>query len=94
MNILAWVVLGAIAGYIAGLVVRGDEGLGVIGHIILGIVGAIVGGFVAGSVFGVKDPIQGALDLNTIVVAVIASAVLVVVVNLLSGRGRSDRGPI
>ena len=50
MNILAWIVLGAIAGYIAGLLVRGDEGLGVIGHIVLGIVGAIVGGFIAGAV--------------------------------------------
>src|SRR5437764_2086783 len=43
MNIIAWIVLGAIAGYLAGFLVRGDEGLGVIGHIVLGIIGAIVG---------------------------------------------------
>ena len=43
MSIIAWIVLGAIAGYLAGLLVRGDEGLGVIGHIVLGIVGALVG---------------------------------------------------
>ena len=40
MSIIAWIVLGAIAGYLAGLLVKGDEGLGVIGHIVLGIVGA------------------------------------------------------
>ena len=45
MNIIAWIVLGAIAGYLAGFLVKGDEGLGVIGHIVLGIVGALVGGF-------------------------------------------------
>ena len=36
MSIIAWIVLGAIAGYLAGFLVRGDEGLGVIGHIVLG----------------------------------------------------------
>ena len=46
VNIIAWIVLGAIAGYLAGFLVKGDEGLGVIGHIVLGIVGAIVGGFI------------------------------------------------
>ena len=40
VTIVAWVVLGAIAGYIAGFLVRGDEGLGIVGHIVLGIVGA------------------------------------------------------
>ena len=49
MNIIAWIVLGAIAGYLAGFLVKGDEGLGVIGHIVLGIVGALVGGFLAGA---------------------------------------------
>ena len=39
MNIISWLILGAIAGYLAGFLVKGDEGLGVIGHIVLGIVG-------------------------------------------------------
>jgi uncharacterized membrane protein YeaQ/YmgE (transglycosylase-associated protein family) len=92
MNILAWIVLGAIAGYIAGLLVHGDEDLGVVGHLVLGIVGAIVAGFIAGAVLGVKDPIQGALDLGSIVVAMIGSAVVVVVVGAVSARGH-PRGP-
>ena len=48
MSIIAWIVLGAVAGYLAGFLVSGDEGLGIIGHIVLGIVGALVGGFLAG----------------------------------------------
>ena len=36
MGIISWIVLGAIAGYLAGFIVKGDEGLGVIGHVGLG----------------------------------------------------------
>jgi uncharacterized membrane protein YeaQ/YmgE (transglycosylase-associated protein family) len=94
MNILAWLILGAIAGYLAGFLVKGDERYGVIGHIVLGIVGALVGGFLAGLLFGVDDPIQGALDISTIVIAVIGAIIAVVVFNLITGRTRTGRGAI
>jgi uncharacterized membrane protein YeaQ/YmgE (transglycosylase-associated protein family) len=93
MNIIAWIVLGAIAGYLAGFLVKGDEGLGVIGHIVLGIVGAVVGGFLAGVLFN-TDPIDGALDISSIVTAVIGAILVVVVVNAVTGRSRSGRGAI
>ena len=51
MGIVSWIVVGAIAGILAGFFVTGDEGLGIIGRILLGIVGAVVGGFIAGSCF-------------------------------------------
>ena len=87
MTIIAWIVLGAIAGYLAGFLVKGDEGLGVIGHIVLGIVGALVGGFLASALFNVK--LDGPLDLTTIVVAVIGAIIVVVLVNLITTRSRS-----
>jgi uncharacterized membrane protein YeaQ/YmgE (transglycosylase-associated protein family) len=93
MSIIAWIVLGAIAGYLAGFLVRGDEGLGVIGHIVLGIVGALVGGFLAGVLFN-TNPINGPLDLSSIVTAVIGAILVVVVVNLVMGRTRTGRGTI
>jgi uncharacterized membrane protein YeaQ/YmgE (transglycosylase-associated protein family) len=93
MSIIAWIVLGAIAGYLAGFLVRGDESLGVIGHIVLGIVGALVGGFLAGVLFN-TDPINGPLDLSSIVVATIGAIVTVVVVSAVTGRSRSGRGAI
>ena len=94
MNIIAWLILGAIAGYLAGFLVKGDESYGVIGHIVLGIVGALVGGFLASLLFNVSDPIQGALDISTIVVSVIGAIIAVVVFNLVTGRTRSGRGAI
>src|SRR5438093_1993659 len=85
MSILSWIVLGAIAGWLAGLLVRGDEGLGIIGHIVLGIVGALLGGFLASVIFG-TNPVQGALDIGSIVTATIGAVILVVVVNAVTGR--------
>ena len=93
MSIIAWIVLGAIAGYLAGFLVRGDEGLGVIGHIVLGIVGAIVGGFIAGLVTGGNDYITG-VNATTIIVATIGAVIAVVAFNALTGRTRTGRGPI
>ena len=93
MSIIAWIVLGAIAGYLAGFLVKGDEGLGVIGHIVLGIVGALVGGFLAGVLFN-SDPIDGPLDISSIVVATIGAVITVLVVGAVTGRGRVGRGPI
>jgi uncharacterized membrane protein YeaQ/YmgE (transglycosylase-associated protein family) len=93
MSIIAWIVLGAIAGYLAGFLVRGDEGLGVIGHIVLGIVGALVGGFLAGVLFN-ADPIAGALDISSIVTATIGAVITVVVVNAVMGSSRTGRGAV
>lgn len=92
MGIISWLVVGAIAGWLAGLVVKGDESYGVIGHIVLGIVGAIVGGFIAGVLTG-GDYITG-INLTTIIVAVIGAVIVVVAWNALRGRPRVGRGPV
>ena len=93
MSILAWIVLGAIAGYLAGFLVKGDEGLGIIGHIVLGIVGAVVGGFLIGLVTG-DNPIDGAFDISSIVAAVVGAVIVVLVASAVTGRTRVGRGPI
>jgi uncharacterized membrane protein YeaQ/YmgE (transglycosylase-associated protein family) len=92
MGIIAWIVLGAIAGYLAGLLVKGDEGLGVIGHIVLGIVGALLGGFLAGALFG-TNPVN-TIDISSIVVATIGAVIAVIVWNALTGRTRTGRGVV
>ena len=93
MGIIACIVLGVIAGYIAGFLVKGDEGLGVIGHIVLGIVGALVGGFLASVLFN-SNPIDGPFDVSSIVVSVIGAILVVLVVGAVTGRGRVGRGSI
>ena len=70
MSIIAWLVVGAIAGWLAGLLVKGDEGLGVIGHIVLGIVGALVGGFLAGLLLPGNGDYTTGINITTIITAV------------------------
>jgi len=95
MGIISWLIVGAIAGYLAGFLVKGDESMGVIGHIVLGIVGALVGGFLAGLLLpgGGGDYIND-FSITTIVVAVIGAVIVVVGWNALRGRSRTGRGPI
>jgi len=93
VNILSWIVLGAIAGYLAGYLVKGDESMGVIGHIVLGIVGALIGGFLASALFQV-DAINGVFDISTIVTATIGAVIAVVAWGAITGRARSGRGMV
>jgi uncharacterized membrane protein YeaQ/YmgE (transglycosylase-associated protein family) len=92
MGIISWLVVGAIAGYLAGMLVKGDESLGVIGHIVLGIIGALVGGFIAGLITG-GDYTTG-INITTIVVATIGAVIAVVAYNAIRGNTRAGRGPI
>ena len=93
MGIISWLVVGAIAGWLAGLLVKGDERFGVIGHIVLGIVGAVIGGFVAGLLTGGNDYVTG-INITTIVVATIGAIIAVVGFNAITGRSRTGSGPV
>jgi len=92
MGIISWLVVGAIAGYLAGFLVKGDEGLGVIGHIALGIVGGLVGGFIAGALTG-GDYTTG-INVVTIVVAIIGAVILVWGYNFIRGRSSTGSGTV
>ncbi len=82
MGIIAWIILGAIAGWITNLIMGGGEG--VILTIVLGIVGALVGGFIAGSVLGIAD-VTG-LNITSIIVAVVGAIIVVAVYRAVAGR--------
>ncbi len=84
MGIIAWIVLGAIAGFIANMIMGTREGL--LMMIVLGIVGAVVGGFVAGTVLKLAD-VTG-INIESIVVAVIGAIIVIAVARALGG-GRS-----
>jgi uncharacterized membrane protein YeaQ/YmgE (transglycosylase-associated protein family) len=87
MGLLSWIVVGAIAGWLAGQVVRGG-GFGLLGNIVVGIIGALVGGYLAAQFFNMPDAVNG-FNLTSIVVAFIGAVVVLVVVSLLRGGRRS-----
>ena len=87
ITIIAWIILGALAGWIAGMLVPGDERLGILGTIVLGIVGALVGGFLANALgFGSGREGGDVVNLQSIIVAVIGAALVVLVVNFATRR--------
>jgi uncharacterized membrane protein YeaQ/YmgE (transglycosylase-associated protein family) len=83
MGIIAWIVLGALAGFIANLIMGGRDGL--VMMVVLGIVGAVVGGFIAGTVLGIAD-ITG-FNLTSLLVAVFGAMVVVFVARMFMSRG-------
>ncbi|HSD85172.1 MAG TPA: GlsB/YeaQ/YmgE family stress response membrane protein [Anaerolineae bacterium] len=80
MGILSWLVVGAIAGWVAGKLIRGG-GFGLIGNIIIGIIGAVVGGWLAGLLFNDPNAISG-FNLTTIIVAILGAVAVLFVVGL------------
>ena len=82
MSILAWIVLGLIAGFLGSKVVD-NRGQGVLGDIVVGVVGAFLGGFMFNILGGIG--ITG-FNLYSLFVAVIGSIVLLVVLNMVRPR--------
>jgi len=77
-GIIAWLVIGAIAGWLAGRVVKGG-GFGLIVDIIVGIVGAVIGGFLAG-VLGIST---GEGIIGSIIVAFVGAVILLLILRLI-----------
>ena len=87
MGIIAWIVLGLLAGIIAKAMLPGDQGGGFIVTTIVGILGAIVGGAVA-KALGFGDPIDEFFDLSTWLAAVLGAIALLVIWGMVTGRRR------
>ena len=82
MSIIAWLVLGLIAGFVASKIVN-KSGEGVVVDIILGIVGAFVGGFLFS--FVGATPITG-FNIYSVIVAIIGAVVVLVLYHAIVGR--------
>lgn len=86
MNILAWIVVGLIAGLLANLVMKGN-GYGVVGDIIIGIVGAILAGVLTAVVFGYS--VVSGLDLVCVVSAFVGAVILIALIRAVSRPERA-----
>ena len=85
MGIIAFIILGALAGAIAKALMPGDDPGGFIVTTIIGIVGAIIGGFLAGALFD-ADPMDEFFDISTWLTAIVGSIVLLVIYRMITGR--------
>ena len=88
MGILVFIVIGAVAGWLASLVVRGG-GLGIIGDIVVGILGAFIGGAIVNLLGGVG--VTG-LNIWSVFVAFLGAIVFLFILRTFTGRQRSTAG--
>jgi uncharacterized membrane protein YeaQ/YmgE (transglycosylase-associated protein family) len=90
MGIIAFIILGLLAGAIAKALMPGDDPGGWIITAIIGVVGAVIGGFLAGALFG-ADPMDEFFDISTWLTAIVGSIILLVLYRLVvDRRGRGS----
>lgn len=81
MSILVWLLLGAVAGWIAGKIMKG-KGFGTAGNIVIGIIGSFIGGWLGGKL-GFSGAQTGGFSIASIVTAVAGASLLLFVIKLI-----------
>jgi uncharacterized membrane protein YeaQ/YmgE (transglycosylase-associated protein family) len=84
MSIISWIIVGLIAGWLAGLVVKGG-GFGLFGNIIVGIIGGVLGGWLGSSLFNIGAGVDG-INIGSIFVAFVGAVVLLLLVRMFTGN--------
>ena len=90
MGIIAWIVLGLVAGLLANMLIPGKRSQGLILTCLIGIAGALGGGWAATELFHVHT-LHGFFNLSTWLTAIVGAAVLLLVFHLFNGRSSGSR---
>lgn len=85
MGIIAWIILGLLAGIIAKMLMPGKDPGGFIVTTLIGIAGALLGGWLGKVIFGV-DSVDGFFELSTWIAAIVGSLVLLALYRLFARR--------
>ena len=88
MGIIAFIILGLLAGAIAKAILPGDDPGGFIVTALIGIAGAIIGGFLAGVLFD-ADPMDEFFDISSWLTAIIGAIILLLIYRMVVGRRSS-----
>jgi uncharacterized membrane protein YeaQ/YmgE (transglycosylase-associated protein family) len=90
LGIIAFIILGLLAGAIAKAIMPGDDPGGIIVTAIIGIVGALLGGFLASVLFD-AHPLDEFFDISTWITAIVGSIILLAIYRALVGDRRTVR---
>lgn len=83
MGIIAWIVLGALAGWIGSMIMGTDAEQGALGNIVVGIIGAFLGGMAMGLIG--QEGVNG-LNIRSVIVAIVGACIALGIYRALSGR--------
>jgi uncharacterized membrane protein YeaQ/YmgE (transglycosylase-associated protein family) len=85
VGIIAFIILGLLAGAIAKALLPGDDPGGFIVTALIGVAGALIGGFLAGALFN-ADPMDEFFDISSWLTAIVGAILLLIVYRLVTGR--------
>jgi uncharacterized membrane protein YeaQ/YmgE (transglycosylase-associated protein family) len=86
MNIIIWLIVGGIVGWLASLIMKTDAQQGIILNVVVGIIGAFIGGFLIGPLLGAGS-INDGFSIMSFIVSLVGAIILLAIVNLFR-RGR------
>jgi uncharacterized membrane protein YeaQ/YmgE (transglycosylase-associated protein family) len=86
MNIIIWLIVGGIVGWLASLIMKTDAQQGILLNVVVGIVGAFIGGFLIGPLLNAPSINEG-FSVMSFIVSLIGAIILLAIVNLFR-RGR------
>ena len=81
MSIIAWIIVGALAGWVASMIMKTDASMGAFANIAAGIIGAFIGGWIVG-LFGVSVN-TGELSLPSILTAILGAVIVIALMKAL-----------
>ena len=87
MGIIAYLVVGLLAGWLAGMAM-GGRGFGILGNIVVGVIGALLGGFIGSAVFGWD--VTG-INIGSIVLAFLGAVLFLLILRMIPGRQPFER---
>jgi uncharacterized membrane protein YeaQ/YmgE (transglycosylase-associated protein family) len=83
MNIIVWLVIGGLIGWVASLFMGTDGRQGIFLNVVVGILGAALGGWLFGGAFGTSTINQGNLSLSGIMVSLVGAVILIAVMKFV-----------
>ena len=87
MNVILWILVGGLIGWVASIVMRTDAQQGIFLNVIVGVVGALIAGWIISPLVGIPTINQDVFSLSALLVSLLGAIVLLGVVNLVR-RGR------
>lgn len=83
MNIVVWLVIGGLIGWVASVVMRTDGQQGILLNVVVGVVGAVLGGWLLSPLVGVSTINQSNFSVPGLLVSLVGAIILLAIVNLL-----------
>ena len=83
VNIIVWLVVGGVIGWLASIVMKTDAQQGIVLNVVVGIVGAVLGGWFLAPLFGTGTINQDNLSLPSLAVSLLGAVILLAIVNLV-----------